>query len=323
MNVSKQPESGSEVRRSKIIVVLDIVEASGTAWRPIPAEPANQWREVALTTHLAETLKGAVDARQGTVLRFSIAQKTPVSGRIADDYGPWSDIYPEVKQRLLAYANPPSPKSTLEQTLVEGCDLVHPIDDPTRPHAIEDVRMAAELERRPGFPHLFGQPDVVDALMRRRSHLGPVAARFLVDAGEQAGPATAFPVMVRLALEADVPPLSRLVLFSALASWVVDEEEVAVARRIELVRLMLSILREDPSHAGLLHDIIRQGELADTVFQDDGDPYVTVDSVLPEAARRERAFELLQRRGMNEEDLASLREWLGLDLESNEEPSWP
>jgi hypothetical protein len=290
---------------------MAIARAEESPWGLDPSNPLNQQRSRQVSGRLLECFKqGDLPLKQGKKVQFSVVQRGPVSGRIADDYGPWSRIDLDAKGQVLLFCNRPDPRADPAETFGRGCELAVGIPDASYPFAIEDVRLATELSKRPGFPRLLAEAPFKAEMAERRRSAGPLLARFLIDETPTREPNVSPDLLYDLLEAPDANVLFRATLLSHLVEKMSLAEDVAAPERARLVRAMVQVLREPAKVSQTLHEGIRQAYLANTVFQQAGTPYLPADRVFPETKERDAAAALLRGHQFPDDQREQLAAWL-------------
>ena len=301
--------ASSEIHRHGVIVLLEVRRVEPGPWGPDPENPLNQRRQAAISGLLLEVLQGKVEAGVGGGFAIEVSQRRPVSGFIAEDYGPWSREQLEAGRRLLVFGDRPAPTSDLDDTLERGSRLVIPLPDPTYPSAVEDVRLGVDLKRRDGFPAILGEEAVRVLLKDRCDAFGPIMARFLVDAArDEPGPID--PLIFQLLEASDAPDLFRVELLRYLVEDLSLHDDAPAERRARVIRAMLSILREPMTSTTTLREGIRQAYLRSVALTPEGEPRLKASHVVPDPADRDRDAAFLAGLDLDKDLTKRLAEWI-------------
>lgn len=299
----------SEINAYEVIVLLEITESHPDAWVADPTNSLNQKRGNEVSACVWEWLKGNPLLHKGSSLKFSVVQTWPISGRIADYYGPWSGIDLQSLPRVLVFTNRPAPQANLEQMFIH-CGLVIQIPSPAYPYAVEDVRLAESLMQKPKFPQLLATPGFREMMTERRKTAGPLLARFMIDMvsreAHQVGPALFYEIIE----SSDAEGMFRAVLLTYLAEQMALIEDLPIDERVRLVRAMVRILREPPESAKVLQEGIEQADLCNIIFDASGRPYISADQVFPDKKERSSIITDIRRAEFPDDQRERLVEWL-------------
>jgi hypothetical protein len=298
-----------EVNRYGLALLIEVRRAEPGPWTPDQNNPLNQRRSTVIIGELLETLQGQADIQAPRQFTITVTQRRPASGRIADYYGPWSYVELQPGLRLLVFCNRPTPTSSLEAMLAQDDGLVIDLKGPAYPHAVEDVRLAISLKRCQDFPAALGDAVVQREVLRQRSELGPIMARFLGDV-ESTQPGRADELIFGLLTDAAVPVLCRIELLRLLVESMTILEDVPVARRVRLVRALTSILQETSPAARELKSVICQAYLRNIIFTADNEPLLDAAAAFPAPEERRRVAELVAGQELGAGLRRRLEDWL-------------
>ena len=300
-------DSISEINQYDVIVAVQVLGAVPQPWAPDPDNPINQRRDVEVTARAVEWYKGEVPDSGAQPLTFTVTQTEPISGRIADSYGPWSSLDLSRKPRVLLFCNR---LDTIEATLGEGCGLAIDPADQSYPYAVDDLRVAQTLRQRPDFPAALDSQATQSELYQRRVELGPLLGRFLADTRDDLDSVGFTRLLYRLLAAKDATLQLRAVLLQYLSERVMLVETVSLQERAALIRVMAGILREPPARAQVLQESVGQALLASAVLDGEGRPYLHATEVFTDANDRAEIAKRLAAHQMEEERRDRLIRWL-------------
>jgi hypothetical protein len=299
----------SEISRYDVILLMEIRRATPQAWRPDPANDLNEQRRVHLTLHLVERFKGAELAKPRQSFEIDVTQRRPISGRIANDYGPWSNCDFDGNPQILVFCNPPAPDAALEKTIAQGCEILVQEPDPAYPFAVENVRKATLLLQREDFPREFKSVELQNTIINQRQQLGPLMARFLIEQMESLVPPETS-LLFRLLEAPDTTALFRHVVLAHLVEELSLAEDPQVDRRIRLVRTMAAILKEPSATARVLQESIGQAYFYTVIFNESRKPYFAASRAFPDENERRSYASLIAKQAMEDEKKQQINQWL-------------
>ncbi len=317
--ISLEPANGGEMNRqyhSEInkypnIFLFDVVESQPGRWDRDPGNPLNEQRKVKLHLVVAEVFKSYQGVEPGQGLRIAVVQKRPASGRIADYYGPWSDIDLENNPRLLAFCE------ELPSNIEQGwpaleCPEVVEENDPARPFAAEDVEKAMDMKKLPSYPNIVSARGVRESIEKQGERVGPLLGRFLLDAAEAAGLDVSIPGLIALVGTARINGLFRSVLLTYLADALAGADDENENWKIRFVRAMSKILQE-PKCPRVLREGIVQAYFRNTVFDASGNAYFPSKSVFESEEEVESLKEAILSLPFQEQTREEILTWLSAD----------
>jgi hypothetical protein len=299
-----------EVNRYNLIAILEVGTCQPGAWAQDPENELNEWRKVALSGKVLKVIQGDPSSSNPESFKITVVQRRPASGRIAENYGPWSQISAERGSKLLSFSHQTT-QSSFERALEKDTELVISLPDPTYPFAVEDTRLVVALKERQGFPGILAEEDVQGQLFQDRKSAGPIMARFLVDACGLVEGQELMPLIFRLVEAEDAVPLMRAELLRHLVDAFSSDQGAPLDQRARLIRAMIAILREPTPGTTMLKESIRQSYLRSVIFTSSGSPRLPVEDVISSAAERERLREFLSGQKVGEEVNRYLNDWLG------------
>jgi len=313
--VMVETSPASEINLYDVIVLLEVERSDPGRWEADPANALNERRALRIAGRVLEHFQGAVEVRGDQRFAIVVTQYQPVSGWVAEDYGPWSMKELKAGQQVLTFCIRPAPRSTLEHTLEQGTKRVACLPDPVAyPHAVGDVRLAVRLKRSKDYPATLQDPRQQQEVLQQRTKLGPIIARFLIDASADLRPPKLDPLLLALLEARDTPAPCRAEILRLLVDQVTLDEQTPPERRSRLVRAMLSILRESPKGAQVLHERILQADLQAVLLDGDDKPRLNVEATIPTPKDREDLIQSLTDLEMEDDLRELLAKWLRGDL---------
>jgi hypothetical protein len=303
-----------EVNLYGVITLLEVDSSRPGEWAQDPENRLNRRRTTTVIGRVKQVLQGTVAAKSDQAFRIHVIQRAPISGRIADDYGPWSGAKLDSGQRLLAFCERAAAGDRLEPTLETFTRLVINLPANAFPFALEDVTLAVSLKRRPQFPSILQDGKVQQEVMQQHGRMGPIMARFLFDASAELKSPRLDPLLSGILEAADTPPLCRAELLRLLVEDLGLHEEAPIDRRIRLARGMLAALKEPAKTAAALHERILQTDLRNTLFDEADEPLLGVEQVLPAPKEGDDLGRVLAGLELDDDLRALLMKWLHGEL---------
>ena len=301
----------SEINKYPNIFLFDVVESQPGRWDLEPGNPLNEQRKVKLQIVVAEVFKSHQGMEAGQGLRIAVGQKRPSSGRIADYYGPWSDIELESNPRLLAFCEE-LPSNVEQGWPALECPEVVEEKDPARPFAAEDVEKAMDMKELPSYPNIVSARGVRESIEKQGERVGPLLARFLLDAAEAAGLDVSISGLIALVGTARINGLFRSVLLTYLADALVGPGDENEGWKIRFVRAMSEILQE-PRCPRVLREGIVQAYFRNTVFDASGNAFFPSRSVFETEEEIESLKEAILSLPFEEQAREQILTWLSAD----------
>jgi len=299
----------SEINTYEVIVLMEIIGENPGTWIPDQTNPLNQQRKNELSVRLLEWLKGGPPLERDSILKFTVTQIEPISGRIADDYGPWSGIDLESQPRVLVFCNRSGPEESPEQ-MFPRCGMVIRIPNPSYPFALEDVRLAMSIKQNPQYPQVLTTQSFQDTMVEARKKAGPLLARFLIAVTPKEDSQEGAEQFYDIIEAGDAQVMFRAVLLTHLAEQMTLIQNPSLGERIRLIRAMVRILEEPPKTARTIQEGIEQAYLYNTVFDPSGRPYLPVDQVYAEEKERTAVIADIANANFSERHRQQLMRWL-------------
>ncbi len=299
----------SEIETHQVVVLLEVTDAKPGAWMQDPTNPLNQRRNNDLSARVLEWFKGESPLGIGSTLNFSVTQIEPVSGRIADDYGPWSGIDLESHPQILLFCDRSESQQSPEQMFPQ-CGLVIQVPNQAYPYAVEDMRFVTLLRQNPGFPQSLAAQGFREMMIEKRKKAGPLLGRFLIDAMPKKSPRTATNLFYDLLEAFDTYVMHRAVLLMHLVEQMTLQQDPPIEDRTRLIRAMVIILQESPQSSRALQEGIEQAYLYNTVFDPSGKPYLPVNQVLTDENERSAALTAIDHANFSENHSKGLLKWI-------------
>lgn len=293
----------SEIRDSALIVALDVQRAEARPWRPDPQDSNNEARTVRVAGRVSEVYKADAGAPRG-VQEFEVNQLRPISGRIAQDYGPWSKVEIAPGKTLLVFCPPPG--SPPEEAFSQAT-LVLDAAAPRFPHATEDLDLARQLMS--AMPAVLQQPATLQMLLGQRAKIGPLLGRFLVRGVADLNPPTSDLLLQLLEAPGTATSFRHVVLGAIVDDFTLGE---APKRddRIRAARIMAAMLSEPRQSALSLHESISQGWLYNAVFDEHKQALFASQDAFPTSAGRANLQTAVSRFAMDSARRDRLIQWL-------------
>jgi hypothetical protein len=232
------------------------------------------------------------------------------TGRIMEGLGPWSLIGLEPGKRVLAFADPPASSRGLDQCLETATRLAIRLPDASYPFALEDVSLGTTLKRRPRFPAILGERETQAELLALRERMGPIMARFLVDAANAEGWARVADLIYGLIEAGDAVPLLRAELLRHVVDRIGLEDDFPLRDRVRLARALVRMLKEPPATSGVLHERVLQTDLRAVLLDESEQPLFKVAEAVPDAKEREALVRALADLEADDEVKQQVTAWL-------------
>src|SRR5690349_14083342 len=88
----REDSSGSEVADSSAILVVEVLSADFSAWKPETDGSGMKKREARLRLRLREVIKGRIRQPVGETVELTVPQRGTGGMRVMDFYGAWSHV---------------------------------------------------------------------------------------------------------------------------------------------------------------------------------------------------------------------------------------
>lgn len=299
----------SEINTHEVIVLLEVTGAKPGAWMKDPTNPLNQRRVNDVSVRIGEWYQGDSPLGKGSTLTFSVTQRKPISGRIADYYGPWSGVDLESHPHVLVFCNRSEQQESPEH-MFPHCGLAIQVPNRSYPYALEDMRLVTSLKQNPAFPQFLTTQGFREMMIETRKKAGPLLGRFLIDTMPREDSHVAADPLYELLEAGNAQVMLRAVLLMHLVEQMTLLQDPPLDERIRLIRAMVRILQESTESARMLQEGIEQAYLYNTVFDSSGKPYLSADQVFVEEKERAAAIATVGRARFSESHRDKLFQWL-------------